>query len=116
MLVFDESAMVALLDGYMPIYRIWASADRGHVVVAFPTAAMIAASHAADVSETAWDSLLWSASVRVRPLDEAAARHIGSWTGSVATRHVVWESRAIGWPVLTCTPDQYGPDVPHISV
>jgi hypothetical protein len=116
MLVFDESAMVALFAGYRPIYRIWEAADRGRAVVAFPTAAMAEAGCQADLSQTAWDPLLWSSAVHVLPLGEAAAKQIGSWPGALAAKHVVWESRATGWPVLTCAPDRYGPDVSLISV
>ncbi len=118
MIVFDESALVALFSGYLPIYRLWASADRGHVVVAFPAAAMAEAGRQAEVSESAWDALLWSATVKVLPLGQAAATRIGSWSGSgsLAARHTVWESRATGWPVLTCVPDQYGSDVRLVSM
>jgi hypothetical protein len=84
MLVFDESAMVALLAAYKPIYGIWDSADRGHVVVAFPAAALHDASREAEAGRTAWDPLLWSATVHVLPLGESAAKQIGCWAGSLA--------------------------------
>ncbi|MEV4517326.1 hypothetical protein AB0K00_51280 [Dactylosporangium sp. NPDC049525] len=116
MFVFDDSALVALFAAYMPVYRLWERADRGQAVVGFPAAAMAAAGHQADVSPTAWDPLLWSVTVSVLPFGEEAAKQVGSWTGSLAAKHVIWESRATGWPVLTCAPEQYGPGVRLLSV
>lgn len=116
MLVFDASAMVALFDAYKPVYNVWRNADRGHAVVAFPAAAMVEAGRQSEISETAWDPVLWSATVSVLPLGEAAATQIGTWSGSLAVRHAIWESRATGWPVLTRVPEQYDDTVPVIAV
>lgn len=116
MFVFDESALVALFAGYKPVFRVWDSADQGRVVVAFPATAMAEAGRQAEISPTAWDPLVWSVSVRVLPLGESAAKHIGSWTGSLATKHALWESLATGWPLLTCAPDQYGSEVRLIAM
>ncbi len=116
MLVFDASAIVALFDAYTPVYNVWRTADRGLSALAFPSAAMVEAGRRAAISETAWDPVLWSPSISVLPLGEAAATQLGAWTGSLAMGHTIWESRATGWPVLTCIPEDYGDGVEIFAV
>jgi hypothetical protein len=108
MFVLDASAMVALFDSYEPLRELWFRADSGEITLGFPAAAIVEAGERAGISPTAWDPVLWSTSMLVLPLGEAAAKRLGAWTGSHAARHAVWESNATGWPVLTCEPDQYG--------
>jgi hypothetical protein len=116
MFVLDASAMVALFDSYEPLRELWFRADSGEIALAFPASAMLEAGDRAGISSTAWDPLLWSTSMLVLPLGEAAAKQLGTRTGSHAARHAVWESNATGWPVLTCEPDQYGAGVHLYSV
>ncbi|MDG6100641.1 hypothetical protein Daura_03145 [Dactylosporangium aurantiacum] len=111
MFVLDASAIVALFDSYDPVLELWSHADCDELLLAFPVAAMIEAGERAEISATAWDPLLWSTSMRVLPIGEVAAKHLGTQIGSLAARHAVWESAATGWPVLTCEPDLYGAGV-----
>ena len=113
MFVLDASAMVALFDSYDPLLELWFRADRGELCLAFPAMAMVEAGERADIGRTAWDPLLWSASMKVLPLGEVAAKELGAWSGSLATRQAVWESEGTGWPVLTRDPRQYAADA-HI--
>ncbi|MEV0134738.1 hypothetical protein AB0H83_40545 [Dactylosporangium sp. NPDC050688] len=108
MFVLDASAIVALFDAYDPLLELWSRADCGEMPLGFPVGAMIEASERAGIRSTAWDPLLWSTSMLVLPLGEAAAKQLGVQTGSLAARHAVWESAATGWPVLTREPDLYG--------
>lgn len=108
MFVLDASAIVALFNAYEPVLDLWFRADSGEIVLAFPAVAMMEAGELAGIGSTAWDPVLWAPSLRVLPLGETAAKHLGAWIGSFATRHAVWESEATGWPVLTREPHRYG--------
>jgi hypothetical protein len=108
MFVLDASAMVALFNSYDPLLDLWFRADNGELALVFPAAAMVEAADRAGISPTAWDPVLWSTSMCVLPLGEAAGKRLGACTGSLAARQAVWESVATGWPVLTREPELYG--------
>jgi hypothetical protein len=55
--------------------------------------------------------MLWSPTITVLPLGQAAAVHVGTWSGTLAARHCVWESIQLGWPILTRDGALYAPDV-----
>lgn len=110
MLVFDTTALIALLDSHRSLVEAWQSADRGEISLAFPAAALADAGQARGVLSSAWDVLLWPSRVLVTPLSGPIATEIGEWTGSLAVRHVLWESRHLDWPIVTRNRRLYGPD------
>ncbi|GGM70651.1 hypothetical protein ACFFX1_28790 [Dactylosporangium sucinum] len=109
MFILDASALAALFNSYDPVFQVWLKADRDDLMIGFPAAAMVEASDRIGARPGDWELLLLSAGVVVLPLDQTAAAAIGTWRGSVAACQAVWESRATGWPVLTCDPKQYEP-------
>lgn len=116
MFVLDASAIVAMFDAYEPLMNLWFRADRGDFPLAFPAAAIVEADDQAGIRPTAWEPVLWSPSMKVLPLDEAAATTVSAWSGSLAVRQAIWESEATGWPVLTCDPGQYAAEAYVLAV
>jgi hypothetical protein len=43
----------------------------------------------------------------VLPLTESVAKEIGDQAGPLGTRHALFESVHLGWPVLTAEPGRY---------
>jgi hypothetical protein len=108
-LVFDTSAIVAVFDARPTPYEYWQLADNedADVVVAFPVGSMLDAAELLRIRASAWDGPLWSPNVHVLPLTESVAKEIGDQAGSLGTRHALFESTHLGWPVLTAEPDRY---------
>jgi hypothetical protein len=100
-LVFDATALSALIDSYRPVLTRWASANDGTEIIAIPALAIVEVAGTRGVGATAWDAILWPPLVRVLPLGESAAKEIGGWSGPLAARHALWEAQALGCAILT---------------
>ena len=116
MLVFDATAMAALLDAYPPVWTWWKRADDGRTTLGFPAAAIVDVGESGEVTPNQWSTLLWPDTIEVLPLGESAAVEIGTWSGTLAARQTLWEARALGWTILTRDPTLYKPDVVPLLV
>jgi hypothetical protein len=108
-LVFDATALAALFDAYPPVWALWRTADQDLGRIGIPTLTIVEAGTAVDAPAYAWDSILWSHSVKVLPLGERAAVEISAWQGTFGARHALWEARALNCPLITRQPDLYVP-------
>jgi hypothetical protein len=115
-LVLDASAITALLDSHPQIYDIWLAADAEQTGVAIPVGVMFDVAAARRVTAGQWAPLLWSPTIQVMELTDTIAREIGAWSGPLGVRHALWESRALGAPILTFDGRPYGPDADLISL
>jgi hypothetical protein len=106
--VFDASALIALFRGNVHAYRLLEAADAGSEQVVFPTAAIAEANSYLQASEGGWAPILMGR-VGCLPLSEHVAITIGPWPGDLASRHVVFETRAMWGDVVTVEPDRYKP-------
>jgi hypothetical protein len=113
--VFDASALVALFRGNGRAYRMLEAADAGRGQVLFPAAAIAEANSYLQASEGAWEPILLGR-VDCTSLTEHVAITIGPWSGDIASRHVVYEARAVWGEVLTAEPDKYKPYVVPLLV
>lgn len=116
MLVFDATALTALVDAHPPVWTWWKRADDGRVTLGFPATAVVEAGETAEVTANEWSALLWPQTVEVLPLGESAAVEIGRWSGTLAARQALWEARALGWTILTRDPRLYQPGVVSLLV
>lgn len=96
--------------------NVWyrADSDGGQIVV--PVGVILDVARARRVTAGEWAPILWPPGVLVSPLAESVATEIGSWSGELGVRHALWESRHLGWPVLTRQLGVYGPDIDVIGV
>jgi hypothetical protein len=109
--VLDATALISLLDSYLPVTEFWHRADGGQLDLGVPVAALVEAADALGARPSAWDVLLWPPRVQVLPLGETVAKEIGGIRGTFGTRHAAWEARRLGWTVLTRLGGLYGPGV-----
>lgn len=116
MFVLDATALVAVIDGSQPAYRIWERADNEELTIAIPALAILDAGEQRQVDRGAWDAILWSPTVEVLPLGQTGAVEIGVWRGVLHARHALWEAERLGWPVLTADPGLYGPQARVLAV
>ena len=111
MFIFDATALVALLDSYKPVVRVWRRADSERIMLGIPAVAIVEASDQVETTSTGtWTAFLWSPTIAVLPLGESAAVQIGTWPGTPAARHSLWESDHLGWMVLTRDAKLYSDD------
>ena len=110
MFVLDATALVALFDAYEPIFALWRRADAEQVALGIPAASIVEASERAEIRASAWEPFLWSPTITVLPIGEAAAVQLGTWSGTLAARHSLWEATQLGWPILTRDGQLYAPD------
>ena len=115
-LVLDASALVALFDAYDPVYRLWGRADRGEALLIVPAGAVIEANQILKATYNAWSTLLYPRDVVTTALSTQVAIEIGPWSGSVASRHVVYEAHAAGGIIVTRTPEEYDSTVAILAV
>ena len=101
MLVFDATALAALIDTYPPVWAYWRLADLGQERIAVPALAIVEVGEAREVEPSQWEAILWESAVEVLPLTETVAKEIARWQGTLAARHALWEARQTGWPILT---------------
>lgn len=96
-LVFDHTAIVALLRADHTAFEYWTLADAQEVRIILPAAAVAEANRMLRASWNAWQAVLYPQAVTVSPLDEHTAVEAGLH-GDVAVGHVVYEARAVaGW-------------------
>ena len=107
--VLDASALVALFDAEPTAMAYFNLAAAGTRWLILPTAAIADAGQQLQAPAEAWAGILLEEFAEVAPLTESIATEVGSWQGSVTTRHVIYEAREYGSPVLTRTPEHYSP-------
>lgn len=110
MFVLDTSSLIGLLDSDDGMFEAWRRADAGDIDLVIPALAIVEVAGRRNVSATAWAPILWPERVRVAVLSGVVAVEVGYWRGPLAARQALWESRSLSWPILTDTPDLYGPD------
>lgn len=113
--VFDASALIALFRGNTRAYRLLEAADAGRGQVLFPAAAIAEANTYLQASEGAWEPILLGR-VNCTSLTEHIAITTGPWQGDIASRHVVYEARAVWGEVLTAEPERYKPFVVPLNI
>lgn len=116
MFVFDASALDALIDSYGPAYALWSRADEGEITIAVPATAVWEVGRSRGIGTVGWEPILFPATILVLPLTETCAVETGAWTGWLAACHVLWESRNLGWPVVTRRRDMYGADAKVLGI
>jgi hypothetical protein len=112
--VLDHTALVALFAAERAAFEMWELADRGEIILVFPSAAMAEASHLLGADDSAWRALLLAPGVRVSPLDQTAAIGSGRSVGTLVVRQVVYEARAVRGAIVTRAPWQYPADAPPL--
>lgn len=115
-IVLDTSVVLALLDADLQVLSVWHRADAGSLMGAVPAGVILDVSRARRVTAGEWAPLLWSETISVPALSETVATEIGAWSGDLGVRHALWESRSLGWPILTRQSGGYGPDADLIEV
>lgn len=86
------------------------------MTLGFPAIAIVEVGQSHEVTANQWSTLLWPTNVEILPLGESAAVEIGTWSGTLAARHTLWEARALGWTILTRDPNLYTPGVVPLLV
>jgi hypothetical protein len=90
-------------------------AEQGWHLLLLPTTAIAEAAVRAGFD--GWQAILHTAGVRSLPLAEHVAIDVGSWPGSLATRHALHEAAAARGVVVTRDPGAYnGLQVPLLVV
>jgi hypothetical protein len=103
--IFDTSGLVALFEAEPRAMWIWQRANHGHAVVLAPASAIVEASRVAEISESAWEAVLFP--LTVVPLDSAAAMGIIETAERYDIAHVAWEAERTRAIVATRTPAPY---------
>jgi hypothetical protein len=115
-LVFDATALDALIDAYQPVWTFWTLADDGLESVVVPALAILEVGEARDVSASQWESILWPAALNVIPLSETCAKEICGWRGPHAARQALWEARTLDCEILTRDERLYPVDARVLAV
>jgi hypothetical protein len=79
-LVFDATALAAVLDAHPLVWMWWKRAHDGRVTLGFPATAMVEVGQSGEATPNQWATLLWPETIEVLPLGESAAVEIGSWS------------------------------------
>jgi hypothetical protein len=114
--ILDATALAALIDSYEPMFAVWHRADAEQVALGIPATSVVEAAEHTGIAASAWDAILWSPTITVLPLGQAAAVHLGTWSGTLAARHSLWESMQLGWPILTRDDRLYAPDAHVLKI
>ena len=117
-LVYDTSAIAALIDAQGLALHYWQEADRGRLIVALPALAVAEVSRDRAMTVGDWEALLMPEFVQVIPLTETAAVEIGTYgSGDLAVCHALWEAIHLQAILVTRLPGLYVPgQVPLLIV
>lgn len=106
LLVFDHTALLALLDGHATAHRVWDEARADRLIMAVPALALPAVRvRWQGMAEHDWDAPLWPAVVM--PLDRLAATRLPLDYFDPAVAHAALEAEMVRGMVVTADPDLY---------
>ena len=100
-LLFDDTALLALFDAYLPVARMWERAEAERRPVLVPAGAVFAANSRLRAAEQAWDAVLGADHVTVLELTPSRALAASSYSWDVAVGHASVEARDVDATVVT---------------
>jgi hypothetical protein len=109
--VFDDTALVALLDGNPMVFRLWQHAQQEQIPILVPATAVFAANRRVDASDSAWLTMLHAEDVTVLDLSLASALATSREPGDLVTAHSSFEARHAGATIVTARPLDYPPEL-----